>query len=101
MGVLLVGCGSTDEGGPAITGVSRSDDDGYQGIKLDQPYDVPDIALTGADGRPFDLATQDKRTLVFFGYTNCPDICQVVMSTLASGVAKLPESDQAKLQVVF
>ena len=101
MSILLVGCGSTDEGGPAITGVSRSDDDGYQGIKLDQPYDVPDIALTGADGKPFDLATQGKRTLVFFGYTNCPDICQVVMSTIASGLAKLPQSDQEKLQVVF
>ena len=38
---------------------------------------------------------------MFFGYTNCPDICQVVMSTIASGIAKLPKSDQDALQVVF
>ncbi len=98
--LLLVGCGSTDNG-PAVTGVSSSDDDGYRGIKLDQPYVVPDIALTDTDGKPLDLATQDKRTLVFFGYTNCPDICQVVMSSIASGVAKLPKGDQQQVQVLF
>jgi protein SCO1/2 len=101
MSIALVGCGSSDEGGPAITGVSTSDDDGYQGIKLDKPYVVPDIALTDTDGNSFDLAKQPKRTLVFFGYTNCPDICQVVMSTIASGVARLPKSDQDKVQVLF
>jgi protein SCO1 len=100
MSLVLVGCGSADDG-PAVTGVSSSDDDGYRGIKLDQPYAVPDVALTGTDGKPFDLATQGKRTLVFFGYTNCPDICQVVMSSIASGVAKLPEADQQQVQVLF
>jgi protein SCO1/2 len=100
MTFALVGCGSSDDG-PAVTGVSTSDDDGYLGIKLDQPYVVPDIALTDTAGKPFDLATQTKRTLVFFGYTNCPDICQVVMSTIASGIAKLPEADQDQVQVLF
>jgi len=101
MSIALAGCGSSDEGGPAITGVSTSDDDGYKGIKLDKPYVVPDTALTDTDGHSFDLATQPKRTLVFFGYTNCTDICQVVMSTIASGVARLPKSDQDKVQVLF
>ena len=96
----LVGCGSSDDGAP-VTGVSVSDDDGYRGIKLDQPYVVPDISLTDTEGRPFDLAKQPRRTLVFFGYTNCPDICQVVMSTIASGLTKLPQADQDKVQVVF
>src|SRR5204862_2818886 len=44
---------------------------------------------------------QPERTLVFFGYTNCPDICQVVMSTIASGLSKLAKADQDKVQVVF
>jgi protein SCO1/2 len=100
MTFALAGCGSSGSGS-AVTGVSSSDDDGYLGIKLDQPYAVPDLALTDTSGTPFDLATQSKRTLVFFGYTHCPDICQVVMSTIASGIAKLPKSDQAKVQVLF
>jgi protein SCO1 len=102
MSLLLVGCGSSgDNDGAAVTGVSTSDDDGYHGVLLDQPYAVPPIALTDTDGKPFELADQSKRTLVFFGYTNCPDICQVVMSTIASSMARLSDAEQAKLQVVF
>jgi protein SCO1/2 len=101
MSLLLVGCGSSEGDGAAVTGVQVKDDDGYNGVLLDRPYAVPDLTLTDTDGRPFDLAAQDERTLVFFGYTNCPDICQVVMSTVASSVARLPETDQEKVQVVF
>ena len=102
MSLVLVGCGSSEgDDGAAVTGVQVKDDDGYNGVLLDEPYAVPDVTLTDTDGEPFDLAQQDKRTLVFFGYTNCPDICQVVMSTVASSVARLPEADQEKVQVVF
>jgi protein SCO1/2 len=101
MSLVLVGCGSSDDDGPVVSGVSSSDDDGYNGIYLDEPYAVPDLALTDTDEQPFDLATQPKRTLVFFGYTQCPDICQVVMSTIASAVARLSAAEQAELQVAF
>ena len=100
MSFALVGCGSSEDG-PAVTGVSVADDDGYRGIKVDQPYVVPDISLTDTEGRPFDLAKQPRRTLVFFGYTHCPDICQVVMSTIASGLTKLSKAEQSEVQVVF
>jgi protein SCO1/2 len=99
----LVGCGSGggDDGGAPVSGITTSDHDGYNGIHLDQPYAVPHLALTDTEGQPFDLATQDKRTLVFFGYTQCPDICQVVMSTIASSLARLSDSEKAEVQVVF
>jgi protein SCO1/2 len=100
--VALGGCGSSDsDTGAPVTNISSSDDDGYRGILLDQPYAVPDLTLTDTDGKPFDLATQQRRTLVFFGYTNCPDICQVVMSTIASALTKLPDEQRDQLQVVF
>ena len=101
MVVALVGCGASGNDGAAVSGVSTSDDDGYHGVLLDQPYVVPHLSLTDTAGQPFDLATQDKRTLVFFGYTKCPDICQVVMSTIASAMARLSKAEQAELQVVF
>ena len=81
--------------------MSTSDHDGYNGILLDQPYVVPHMALTDTDGKPFDLAAQAERKLVFFGYTNCPDICQVVMSTIASSLTRLSDAEEAKVQVVF
>lgn len=99
---LLAGCGSSqDSGGAPVTGFTTSDDDGYHGIRLDTPYAVPDLKLTDTDGKPFDLSTQPRRTLVFFGYTNCPDICQVVMSTISSAVARLSASQRAQVQVAF
>jgi protein SCO1 len=99
--LALAGCGGSGDQGPAIQGLTVSDHDGYRGIKLDKPYAVPDVPLTDTAGHAFDLARQTKRTLVFFGYTNCPDICQIVMSTIASAVARLSHADQAKLQVAF
>ena len=96
--VLLAACGSAGDG-PAVTGLTTSDDDGYHGILLDEAYAVPDVPLTDTEGRPFDLAKQPRRTLVFFGYTNCPDICQVVMSTIASAMARLPAEQREQLHV--
>jgi protein SCO1 len=101
MVLALTGCGASGNDGAAVSGVSTSDHDGYNGVLLDEPYVVPHVPLTDTDGKAFDLAKQSKRTLVFFGYTKCPDICQVVMSTIASSMARLSHAEQAKLQVVF
>ncbi len=101
LAVVLAGCGSSGDTGSPVSGIATSDNDGYNGIALDKPYVVPDVKLTDTSGKPFDLATQPRRTLVFFGYTNCPDICQVVMSTIASAVAKLSESQRDEVQVAF
>jgi protein SCO1/2 len=103
LGVVLTGCGSSNDTGAPVTDVRGTDDDGYRGIKLfpKEQYTVPDVTLRDTSGKAFDLAKQDRRTLVFFGYTNCPDICQVVMSSLASALAKLPAADREKLQVAF
>jgi protein SCO1/2 len=101
MALLLAGCGTSSDGGAPVANISTSDDDGYHGILLDEPYSVPDLTLTDTEGKPFDLATQPRRTIVFFGYTNCPDICQTVMSTIASATARLPSSERKQLQVAF
>ena len=98
--MVLAGCGSSDSGAP-VKGVTTSDDDGYHGVLLEEPYAVPGLTLTDTDGESFDLAAQEKRTLVFFGYTNCPDICQVVMSTIVSALAKLSPEERRQLQVAF
>jgi protein SCO1/2 len=38
---------------------------------------------------------------VFFGYTNCPDICGTVMGNLASAMTRLDSSDRDQVEVVF
>lgn len=78
-------------------------DQKFTGVVLDQPYRIDGTALTDTDGQPYSL-TQDtdaRLTLVFFGYTHCPDICGLVMSSLASAVTRLDDADRKQVQVVF
>lgn len=73
------------------------------GTVLDPPFEVSSTPLVGTDGEPFSLTddTDKDLTLVFFGYTNCPDICGQVMATLAGTLARLDDSEKERLDVVF
>ena len=101
--VLLSACGAEDDtGGPLASGITQSDDHGYHGAYLENPYVVPDLALTDTGGEPYSLAASPAPLkLVFFGYTNCPDVCQVVMSTIASALTRLDAAQREDVQVVF
>jgi protein SCO1/2 len=70
---------------------------------LSRPFTKPDLVLTDTHGKKFDLReqTKGKPTLLFFGYTHCPDVCPLTMSNLAIAMKQLPKADQDKLQVVF
>ena len=83
--------------------VMGGDDDGMNGAVLTTPYDVPKVALHDTAGDAYDLAkdTTTPLTLVFFGYTHCPDVCQVVMATIASALNRLDESAREDVSVVF
>ena len=86
-----------------LTACGGGDDAPLTGAVLDQPYVVPPTPLTDTDGASYSLADDtDKRlTLVFFGYTHCPDVYQVVLSTLASAMTRLDEADHEQVDVVF
>jgi protein SCO1/2 len=73
------------------------------GAVLDTPYVVPPAPLTDTAGEAYSLTrdTDKPLTLVFFGYTHCPDICQVVMSTVASALTRLDDADRERVDVVF
>lgn len=78
------------------------EDDGYAGALLEIPYTIPPVTLTDTEGEPFTLAEDSSDlSVVFFGYTNCPDVCQVVMGNIASAFVRLDEADQKRVRVVF
>ncbi len=107
VGLVAGGCGARDGsqagGNGVVSGVSSSDHDGYAGALLTTPYDVPGVTLDDTDGKPFSMRrdTRGRLNVVFFGYTHCPDICQVVMGTIASAYAKLDPADKEQVQVLF
>lgn len=95
----LTACGS---GGGAPADVDLGEDDGYAGALLEMPYSIAPVTLTDTDGEPFTLAKDTADLdIVFFGYTNCPDVCQVVMGNIASAFVRLDEADQERVRVVF
>jgi protein SCO1 len=54
------------------------------GTWFPQPRPVEDFALTDESGKPFTLAEMKGRpTLVFFGFTHCPDVCPTTLARLA------------------
>ncbi|HLN76497.1 MAG TPA: SCO family protein [Nocardioidaceae bacterium] len=100
--IVLAGCGGSD---PArlTSGVTDNNPDGMHGAVLAKQYVVPDVTLTATDGTPYSLTkdTTAPLTLVFFGYTHCPDICQVVMADIASAMTRLDPGDRKKVDVLF
>jgi protein SCO1/2 len=60
-----------------------------------------DFALTDHNGKARTLADfKGKAVLVFFGYTQCPDVCPTTLSELAAVMKELgPQADQ--VQVLF
>jgi protein SCO1 len=101
----LAGCGSGGGGdsGAPVSNVTIEDDDGLNGVVLPRPYVVPAITLEDAAGKPYDVATDPTKplTLVFFGYTNCPDVCQVVMANIASALTRLDAQQRKQVGMLF
>ena len=82
---------------------SQPDPAAFQGAYLQTPYQVPDATLTDTAGEPFNLrATPTAPVLVvFFGYTNCPDICLGVLTDVATALNRVDAEVRDKVQVLF
>ncbi|WP_410537533.1 SCO family protein [Streptomyces sp. KL2] len=97
-----VACGASESSGGAALSTEATDSV-KRGTVLDTPFDKPDLVLTDTGGETYDLVeeTRGRPTLVYFGYTHCPDVCPLTMSNIAVAKSKLPEAEQEKLRVVF
>ena len=56
---------------------------------------------TGGNRYDFKARTRGKVTLLYFGYTHCPDECPTAMADIASALRKLPASVADQVAVVF
>jgi protein SCO1 len=73
------------------------------GTVLPTPRPVPDFQLVDGNGQAYNRARLNGHwSLLFFGYTSCPDVCPTTLSTLAQvdqQLADLPV--EQRLQIVF
>ena len=73
----------------------------YHGADITGAEYARTLALPDVNGRPRTLADfKGKVTVVFFGYTQCPDVCPTTMAELAQ-VKKSLGAEGDKLQGVF
>lgn len=65
---------------------------------------LPTLDLTSQDGQPFPADFLSGHwTLVFFGFTQCPDICPTTLAVLAQAgrqLADLPQAEQPRVLLV-
>ncbi len=60
-----------------------------------------DFSLTDHNGQPRRLGDfKGKAVVLFFGYTQCPDVCPTTLSTMREAMTLLGD-DAAKVQVLF
>jgi protein SCO1/2 len=60
------------------------------------------ISLIDETGRRVTEADfKGTNTIVYFGFTNCPDVCPMSLTTVAAALDKLPEAERADFRTVL
>lgn len=107
-GLLAAGCSSnggsnTGHSGHAPAKVSATPAGTYRGQEFPTPRPRPSFTLTDTSGATYNFGTETKGhpTLLYFGYTHCPDICPTTMATFGVALQQVPEDVRKNARVVF
>src|SRR5579862_721068 len=75
-------------------------EEAYRGGLVSPPLPKPKFTLIDTSAATFDFASKTKGyvTLLYFGYTHCPDMCPIQMGLIEQALKKLPSdsADQVK-----
>jgi protein SCO1/2 len=71
-------------------------------ILLPKSRTLPELKMTNQDGAPVAVdELKGQWTLLFFGYTFCPDICPTTLAQIRQVRSELSAQDAARLRVVL
>lgn len=71
-------------------------------VVFDKPRIIKPFELIDQDNQPFTLERlQGQWTLMFFGFTTCPDICPTTLSTLSNWIATLDADIARNTQIIM
>ena len=96
-----IAAGALLAGGAALLAACQPDKPQFRSIDITGVDYAKDFALTDFSGKPRTLADfKGKAVVMFFGFTQCPDVCPTTMTQMAQ-VKRLLGPDGDKLQVLF
>jgi protein SCO1/2 len=102
---ISAGCGSAPSAAGSFVAVAgQGPASPYRGTWVAQSLTEPSTAgLVDQQGEPFDIRTDIDVpvTLVYVGYTHCPDLCPTTMADLAVALQALTPDQRAAVRVVF
>jgi protein SCO1/2 len=104
LALAVTACAAPDDNtGPPIRVVAEPGADSFAGTLVTDPVvPRPALVLPDTSGQSYDLrADRDGVTALFFGYTECPDVCPTAMADLAAAKRSLPAPQQDRVEVVF
>jgi protein SCO1/2 len=103
--LLVAGCSSSGSPGKPKGSdlVGQKQVGQYQGAGLDPAQPRPSFTLRDTSGAKFAFGTVTSKhpTFLFFGYTNCPDICPETMADIRIALTKVASSVAEQTYVVF
>ena len=100
---LLVACVGVLVSGCALEGRRALKPSELRGWILSEPLPKVDFTLESMEGGDYAFLEQTEGfvTLLFFGYTHCPDICPLHMANISAVLKKLSPSVANQIKVVF
>lgn len=102
LALMLAGCErapAPETGSAGVSGAPAAS--AFNGVDITGAAYARELALPDLDGRARSLPEfKGKVVVVFFGYTQCPDVCPITMTELAAVKAQLG-ADGARVQPLF
>lgn len=96
--LALSGCAGTSGDARVV-----ADSGGWHGVEPEPVPERPDFVLHDTAGKRFDFReqTSGRPTLVYFGYTDCPDECPTAMADIAAALRRTDSDLREQVQVVL
>ncbi len=99
LALLAAGCTSSAAGSPAALPSGAA----YHGVEPEPVPTRPSFVLRDTAGNRYDFGqeTAGRPTLLYFGYTHCPDECPTAMADISAALRQADDAAREDLDVVF
>lgn len=89
--------------GASVDRSNEPDAGSFGGTVVDPPFEKPDRTFVDHNNQPFNLRTdtKDRLAILFFGYTNCPDVCPVYLNQMHSALGAIGSGPGSRPMVLF